>query len=98
MSQKTLNQPVNLYSETHTKELSERFGRLIKKLGPVNKKGSLRYNYEVEFMYALNEIMLSPPYLQGMMFENANNVINSLVNLIQLKQNSDKGSRDQTQE
>jgi hypothetical protein len=77
------------FHENHLKELQERFGRLIKKMGPINKKGTLRYNYEVEFMYSLNEIRLCPPYLQGKMFENASNVVSSLVNLIQLKQQSD---------
>lgn len=76
--------------DTHLKELQERFGRLIKKMGPNNRKGTLRYNYEVEFMYSLNEIRLCPPYLQGKMFENASNVVTSLINLIQLKTSSDK--------
>lgn len=77
--------------ETHLKELNERFGRLIKKMGPNNRKGTLRYNYEVEFMYAQREILSCPPYLQGKMFENASNVVSSLINLINLKQSSEKG-------
>lgn len=79
--------------ETHIKELQERFGRLIKKMGPNTRKGTLRYNYEVEFMYSLNEIRLCPPYLQGKMFENASTIVTSLVNLIQLKQSSEKGGQ-----
>ena len=74
--------------ETHLKELQERFGRLIKKMGPNNKNGTLRYNYEVEFMYSMQEIRFCPPYLQGKMFENATNVVTSLINLIQLKNSS----------
>lgn len=94
MIQKTSPSGVTFH-ENHLKELQERFGRLIKKTGPNNKKGTLRYNYEVEFMYSLNEIRLCPPYLQGKMFENASNVVSSLINLIQLKQSSDvKHGRD----
>ena len=95
MNQKTSpHSGVSFNQETHTKELAERFGRLIKKMGPNNRKGTLRYNYEVEFMYSLNEIRLCPPYLQGKMFENASNVVSSLINLIQLKQSSEKGPKE----
>lgn len=98
MNQKT-SPSAPVFHENHLNELQERFGRLIKKMGPSNKKGTLRYNYEVEFMYAINEIRICAPYLQGKMFENATNVVSSLINLINLKSPSDskRGPFDQVE-
>lgn len=76
--------------DVHVKELNERFARLVKQLGPNNKKGSERYGYEVSFAHALNEISSCPKYLQGKMFDQAsvivNNVINHLKSLEQSKE------------
>lgn len=41
---------------------------------------SIRYEFEIDFMYALNEIKNCPPYLQGKMFDNASSIINALIN------------------
>ena len=89
------NSTISFNYEVHVKELSERFARLIKQLGPNNKKdwtttppvGSARYNFEVDFMYALNEIKNSPPYLQGKMFDHASNIVNQLINHVKLTSN-----------
>ena len=72
--------------ETHVKELNERFARLVKQLGPNNKKGTVRYKYEVEFSHALNEIATCPKYLQGKMFDQASGVVNNLINAIKVQQ------------
>ena len=79
------NQPVFNY-ETHSKELSDRFARLIKQLGPINKKGTARYTFEVDFMHALNEIKTCPSYIQGKMFDRASGIISALVAHIKLQQ------------
>ena len=81
-------------ADSHVKELNERFGRLIKNLGNNNRRtfsqekgefideGSDRYNFEVDFAYALNEIKMGPVYMQGKMFDKAAGVVNSLINHI----------------
>lgn len=97
MNQKTPSGNPAFNQESHLKELTERFGRLIKKLGPNNRKGTLRYNFEVDFMYAINEIRLCPPYLQGKMFENASNVVSNLINLIQLQTPNKKSDKLQAE-
>jgi hypothetical protein len=80
--------PVSFNYDAHVEELTVRFGRLIKQLKSNNRKGTPRYNFEVEFSYALNEIKNCPPYLQGKMFDQATNVVNELINQInQLKLN-----------
>ena len=89
--------PINFNYEVHVKELTERFNRLIKQLGPNNRKdwkanppaGSIRYDFEVDFMYALNEIKNCPPYLQGKIFDNASGIVTSLINQIKhLRENN----------
>ncbi len=60
-------------------ELKERFARHIRFLGAKNTKGTQRYQFEVDFMYALNELEQGPPYLRGKLFERPNAVINKLV-------------------
>jgi hypothetical protein len=86
-----MNKPppaINFNYEVHVKELTERFNRLIKQLGPNNKIDrkqdlpvpSIRYEFETDFMYALNEIKNCPPYLQGKMFDNASGIVNALIN------------------
>lgn len=77
----------NFDYESHSKELQERFGRLIKQLGVKNTKGSSRYQFEVDFMYALNEIKNCPPYLQGKMFDKASNVVTNLINYLKNREN-----------
>lgn len=64
---------------TMLKELKERFARHIHLLGWKNTKGSKRYDFETDFMYALNELEQGPPYLRGKLFERPNGVINRLV-------------------
>lgn len=84
----TNNTPINFNYEVHMKELIERFNRLVKQLGPNNRKdwktnppsSSIRYEFEVDFMYALNEIKNCPTYLQGKMFDNASGIVNALIN------------------
>lgn len=68
--------------EVHVPEVVERFGRLIQKLGPSNKRGTQRHDFEVDFAHALHELQMSPPYLQGSMFNQATSVVNALVNAI----------------
>lgn len=65
--------------DTHKTEISSRFGRLIKQLGPNNKKGSTRYNFEVEFAYAINELEHCPRYLQGKMYDALTGIVSSLI-------------------
>lgn len=90
-----MNKPttaINFNYDVHMKELNERFGRLIKQLGPNNRKdwktdpptSSIRYDFEVDFMYALHEVRECPSYLQGKMFDQASGIVSALIN--QLKQ------------
>lgn len=83
-------------AESHIKELNERFGRLIKNLGANNRRvfsmetgsfvdsGSDRYNFEVDFAHALNEISMGPVYMQGKMFDKAAGIVNDLINHIKV--------------
>ena len=65
--------------ELHVKELNEKFKQLINSNFPLNnKKGSHRYEYEVSFAYALNEIKHSPEYVKGKIFEKATGIVNRL--------------------
>ena len=73
------NQTLSFNADSHVKELNERFSRLIKNLGMSNKKGTDRYNFEVDFSYALNEIQTCPNYMQGKMFDKASSVVNALI-------------------
>lgn len=66
--------------------LKERFARQIWLLGEKNTKGCPRYQYEVEFCYALNELEQGPVYLRGKLFERPNNVINRLITFIKTQQ------------
>lgn len=76
--------------EDHVKELKERFARLIWSLGPNRGKGTKRYDYEVDFAYALNDLEQGPPYLRGKLFEKANAVANSLVAFIKTMRPEDQ--------
>lgn len=67
-------------ADTHVKELNERFARLVKNLGVSNKKGTDRYKFEVNFAYALNEILICPKYMQGKMFDVAAGIVSQLIN------------------
>lgn len=81
------------FNHDNVKELSERFARLIKQLGSNNRRTkegktkdgkdiyvkSLRYKFEVDFAYALHEIVSCPRYLQGKMFDNASGIVNDLI-------------------
>jgi len=63
-------------------ELKERFARQIRFLGIKNTKGSPRYQFEVDFCHALNDLEQGPPYLRSKLFERPNNVINRLITFI----------------
>jgi hypothetical protein len=76
-----LSQPSFNY-EAHVTELKERFARLIKQLGANNKKGSDRYQFEVDFSYAMYDVETAPPYLQGKMFDQASSVVSALINYL----------------
>lgn len=81
---KPTNNAINFNYDVHVKELIERFNRLIKQFGPNNKKGTIRYDFEVDFTYALNEIKNCPSYLQGKMFDQASSVVNALINQLKM--------------
>jgi len=78
-------------TELHVKELNDRFSRLVKNFGANNRrifsidknqfvdKGTDRYNFEVNFAYAINDVMQSPTYMQGKMFDKASTVMSRLV-------------------
>ena len=72
-------------TELHLTELNERFGRLIKNFGVSNKKGTERYNFEVNFAYAVNEITQSPAYMQGKMFDKATSIIGRMISALKTK-------------
>ena len=74
-------QPTFDYDE-HLKALKLKFASLIRNLGPKNTKGSPRYEFEVEFMYTLNELEQGPIYLRGKLFERANEVTNKLIGFL----------------
>jgi hypothetical protein len=67
---------------TMLSELKERFSRHIRFLGVKNTKGCKRYDFEVDFCHALNDLEQGPIYLRGKLFERPNNVINRLVSHI----------------
>lgn len=85
---------INFNYDVHVKELVDRFNRLIKQLGPNNRKdwkadpptASPRYQFEVDFTYAVREIKDCPSYLQGKMFDQASGVVNALVNHLKQQQ------------
>lgn len=87
---------INFNYDVHVKELVERFNRLIKQLGPNNKKGTIRYDFEVDFTYALYEIKNCPPYLQGKMFDQASGIVSALIN--QLKHLRESADASEPQE
>lgn len=72
-------------TESMLKELNDKFARLVRQLGTSNKKGSHRYDFEVEFAYAFNELAMAPLYIQGKMYDKASAVITSLVNFIKTR-------------
>lgn len=71
------NLPIFNYEE-YVAELNDRFGQLVRALGPNRSKGSVRYKYEVDFAYAMNEVVQGPTYLRGKLFEKANSIANGL--------------------
>lgn len=75
----TITTPTSFNYDTHVKELNERFGKLVRQLGVNTAVGSVRRNFEVDFAYALREIQLSPPYLQGKMFDRASSIVSALI-------------------
>lgn len=82
------------FNEALVKELQERFNRLVKELGWTSKttkgsyeKGTERYKFEVDFVYAIREIELAPAYLKGKVFDKALNIVNSLIGRIKTRTN-----------
>jgi len=65
--------------DAHVKELNDRFGRLVKQLGPNNKVGSIRYEFETEFSYSIHELKHCPIYLQGKRFDQATAIVANLL-------------------
>ena len=72
-------------TEVHLQEINERFGRLIKNLGSNNRKGTERYNFEVNFTYAIREIEQSPVYMQGKMFDKATGIVGRLIAALKIQ-------------
>lgn len=66
-------------------DLKERFARNIWKLGGKNVVGTKRYELEVEFAYAIDEIERGSIYSRGKAFERANSIINSIFAEVQPK-------------
>ena len=67
-------------TDLHVKELNDRFKHLIKNnFGMANNKGTARYELEVSFAYALNEVKNSPSYMQGKAFEKASSIVGRLI-------------------
>lgn len=82
-----MNDKLTVAPSNTVRDLNERFNRLIKQMGANNKKGSTRYDLEVDFAYAINEIDNCPVYLQGKMIDLANEIVTNLVETIkQLKE------------
>lgn len=76
--------------EEALKSLREKFARLIGRLGSNNSKGTRRYEFEVEFCYAVRELEGSPTYLAGKMFDRVANVCNALAQTIRDQQEPSK--------
>lgn len=70
--------PAFSYDE-HIRGLKEKFSRLIRNAGFKNTKGTKRYELEVNFAYMMHELEMGPLYLRGKLFEQANDVSNTLV-------------------
>jgi hypothetical protein len=90
--------PTTFSYDEHTKELKEKFARLIRKLGPKNTKGCKRYEHEVNFAYALNALEQGPSYLRGKLFEQANDVANSLVSYLKTVSKSEEETQVKQEE
>lgn len=95
-----MNKPTTIVFnyDTHVKELTERFGRLIKQLGPNNKKdwsakpepvASVRYEFEVDFAYALHDLKVAPLYLQGKIFDQASGIVSVLISHLKQQKGGD---------
>jgi hypothetical protein len=67
-------------------ETTTRFSRLIHNLGGDNSKGTERHALEVDFSYCMNDIAHSPDYILQKYIDNANNVIDKLIQTISLKE------------
>lgn len=81
--QQTIQQQTYSFNQDEAlKSLREKFSRLIIKLGANNSRGTRRYNFEVEFCYAIRELENGPPYLAGKLFDRVANVCNSLASVI----------------
>lgn len=80
ITQSTFNQDEALRS------LREKFSRLISKLGINNGKGTRRYEFEVEFCYAVRELEGCPVYLSGKLFERVASVCSALAQAVKSEQ------------
>lgn len=87
MTKITNTYTTNFNADLHVKELNERFKQLINNNFPLNnRKGTDRYDLEVNFAYALNEIKQSPVYMQGKMFDKATSIVSRLISMINKKE------------
>lgn len=79
-------------TEFNVDSLNEKFKTLIRGLGINNRKGTLRYQFEVDFAYALNELDSCPAYLKGKMYDKASNILSSLITTLRNKDKEPKAA------
>lgn len=61
-----------------TRAFSNAQQKAIQKFGPKNNKGTPLYDYQVDFMYMLNDIRFGPRYISSMRITEANELIAEL--------------------
>lgn len=69
--------------ETQTKEVNDKFRLLVRNLGANNTKGTVRYQYEVDFAHAINEIRWAPSYIVQKYVDKANLIVSNLIKDLQ---------------
>lgn len=67
--------------EKHFQDLKDRFARNQWLLGQKNTKGTIRYDYEVDFTYLVDEMERGPVYARIKRYEQANNLLASMISL-----------------
>ncbi len=82
----------NSYVQKQLMDINARFGRLVRNLGYANDKTTLRYKFETDFAYALNEIEKAPPYIPQKFVDRAGQIVDELVKAINVK-SQDKPTR-----
>jgi hypothetical protein len=65
--------------EAQLKELQAKFARLVRNLGFNNAKGTVRHQFEVDFAYAVREVVDGPNYLRAKMLDKVSNIIANLI-------------------